>query len=174
VVVVQSGSWNGIPWALTAYRPQAQGICVGLTPNPPSGRPAAGPSGIGGSSVSTAGLVCSAGLHGMGAPPTGAPSHWLSFIGSDGAGEPVSGFPGFAAGAAAEGVATVEVILASGSSLLAETVPAPTELGQSVRFYVIRVPDGDSVTSLVAQDAQGETVEELTVPQASHAATAGP
>ena len=36
VTVVATGTWNQVPWTLTAYRSSTDGVCLALTPRAPS------------------------------------------------------------------------------------------------------------------------------------------
>jgi hypothetical protein len=138
IIVVRSGEWVGVPWTLTAYRSQTQGLCVAFTPNAPDARPATPNAGH------TAAMTCDPDLSGLvGAPK--ASVHTIGFIGSSAARDSTSAFPGF---------------------VVTDTFAAPDSLGAPVRFYVAPVPEGNVVTALVAVDGAGNSLETITVPQA--------
>jgi hypothetical protein len=159
IIVVRSGEWGGVPWTLTAYRSQTQGLCVAFTPNAPDARPPTSSAGH------TAAMTCDTDLSGLvGAPK--APVHTIGLIGSSAARDSTSAFPGFVAGPTAAEVAKVKIVLGDGDQVLTDTFAAPDSLGAPVRFYVAPVPEGNVVTALVAVDGAGNSLETMTVPQA--------
>jgi hypothetical protein len=158
IVVLESGSWNNVPWVLTAYRSQTGGVCVSFTPNPPDGRTTDASSGH------TAAMGCTADLPGL-SPSPGAHTHAIGFIGSSSLPSVPSPFPDFVAGPTADNVASVKVELASGKQLEIDTFAAPRSLGLSLRFYVAAVPSGDTVRAIVATDHDGNVLDQLAVPQ---------
>jgi hypothetical protein len=156
VVVVKSGDWNGVPWTLTAYRSQTNTICFAFTPNSPSGRPATPDGGH------SAAAACGRDLRGIGDAAVGATLHSILFLGSSGM-YGAHAFPGFAVGPSAPDVTQIKILLAGGTNIVTDTFAAPAELGVPARFYVAAVPSGERVQAIVALDASGRNLEELTV-----------
>jgi hypothetical protein len=156
VIVVKSGDWNGVPWTLTAYRSQTNTICFAFTPNSPSGRPATPDGGP------TAAAACGRDLRGIADAPAGTTLHSIFFLGSSGM-NGAHAFPGFAAGPSAPDVTKIKILLADGTNIVTDTFAAPGELGVPARFYVVAVPSGERVRAIVALDASGHKLEELTV-----------
>jgi len=165
VIVVRSGSGNGVPWALSAYRTGTGALCVGLTPYPPSARPANGgrPASTGARAESAI-LSCVSALRGLPELRAGARPHWISFETASTATGKALGLSSVVAGVAAERVATVDVILSNGTTITTKTFPAPRGLALPVRFYFTWVPLETTVRAVVARDAGAGTLERLSVP----------
>jgi hypothetical protein len=163
VVVVDSGTWQGTPWELTAYTTTGDGLCVAFTPNPPAGPPITPPAA--GSSRATEMMGCGAPVRGIPGLPAGTPRHELGFISS--ASDTATG-TAFAAvaGPAAASVAKVEIVPANGRPILIDTLPTPAKLGVDVRFYVAVLRAGQELTRLIALDNAGRPLETITLRRA--------
>jgi hypothetical protein len=141
VEAVESGVWNGVPWALVAYDSESGGVCYGLSINVPQ---ATRPNGA---------LSCAFLDDG------GKPQHSLSYLT---AGSADAGFPRYAAGAVQADAATVELQIADGSIVRTQTLPRPATLHTDVQFFVTRLPAGtpadSDVTTISAFGANGQTL----------------
>jgi len=141
VDAVDSGIWNGIPWALVAYDSESGGVCYGLSINLPQ---AIRPNGT---------LSCAS------LDNSGKPQHSLSYLT---AGSSENGFPRYAAGVVQADAETMELHVAEGSIVRTQTIPRSATLHTDVRFFVTRLPasgPADSkVTTISALDARGHTL----------------
>jgi len=145
VVVVKADSWNGVPWALTAYRSEGN-VCFGLTPN---WRKENGGSG--------AALACGVPLRGLAPQPQTSPKlHWIAFVN----GAANESFPNWIAGPTASQVAEVDIVLSSGKTISTATFGAPSELGLNLNFYATPLPCNDELRALIPKDAAGRAFEE--------------
>ena len=158
VIVVKSVRTNGVPWALTAYQANSGALCVGLTPFPPSSRPTP-PAG-----ATTSAILSCVSLRGLRRLPAGAKPQWISFATA----AATAGKPGdssrLVAGAAADGVTTVDVILGSGTTITTKTFPAPSALDLPARFYLVSAPPESTVRAVVARGPTGGALERVPVP----------
>jgi hypothetical protein len=162
VIVVRSGNWDGVPWALTAYRSHA-GLCVAFTPNPPTGQ------GVAIQPSSPAAMACTVsvrGISGLGGL-AGVTARHISLIG--GSSQLPNPYPtlSFIAGPTATDVASVTVTLADGSSLTTHTFPAPPQLGLPINFFVAQLPAHMSVRSVQPVGKNGQSMETVQVPPAT-------
>lgn len=162
VVVVERGSWHATPWALTAYRTKRQGLCIGFTPNPPSGPPP--------TPTSTAKPV---GILGCGAPVRGIPDlpatrtrHELVFYATE-ENDNVT----VLAGPTASDVTEVQLVHADGSTTKLSTVAAPPSLHAPIRFFTALL-NLHGTTEIKAVNRDGHVVQTATL-TASSAATPG-
>jgi len=145
IVVVRTGRWDGVPWALTAFGSR-DSFCFGLTPNLPAYAKREVPSCAGGIAPRSPA---------EGAPPSGE-FHWVSYLASGGSAD----FPAWVAGPTTPEVAGVDVVLDSGETIRTTTFPAPPELlGPKLRFYVARFPCGHFVAALTPKDRRGRVLE---------------
>lgn len=156
IVVVRSGRWNGIPWTLAAYRSKTNGLCLGLTPNPPAGRPQPGHGS------QTAALACGTSVRGTPGGSSATKSHDVGYLSASRAS---SGFPGYVTGPAANDVTHVKVMLANGTTVAVRTFPAPRKLGISVRFYLARINAPVTAHTVIALDSRGHVLERLSIRQ---------
>jgi hypothetical protein len=164
ILTVKSGTWSGVPWSLTAYQSETQGLCVGFTPNSPSARPTSPTSGH------SASLRCDVSVVGASSPRRDGPRQ-LAYFGSFANSGP---FPGFLAGVTATTVVRVEVTFASGSATDVDTIAAPEGLGLPVRFFVIPIPQTESPRSLSALGTANQTIEQVPIPAShTHGTTTG-
>lgn len=147
-MVVKTGRWAGVPWALTAYLSEQDGICIAMTPEPPTaGR-------------LTAAMGCSS-VRGVPFPSSRKPLtlHWISYLQSYSFSQQQV-FPDYIAGPAAKEVTQVDVVLADGRAISTTTVKAPKELPVPLRFYVVDLPlNHGAVRALVARDDAGKVLE---------------
>jgi hypothetical protein len=145
VVVVKSGVSAEGRWALTAYLSERQGVCVALTMNPPS---------------NTGAQSCGAPVRGVPDALGGkAPRHWFAFTYTRGD----ATLPAFVFGPAALAVRRVDILLADGRTESIETIPAPQELGLSLRFFVIELTTATRVEAVIAHSASGKALERLEI-----------
>ncbi len=175
VVVVDSGNWQGVPWALTAYRTASDGLCIGFTPNPPAGADSGAPPQGPPSAASTLMIGCGADVRGIPNLEYRQTTHEFAFISSGSAATDGSKFDAVAGPAAAD-VASVEIDHSGGPPIVAQTLQAPGQLGVPIRFFAAELPLGDTVKSLVAQDSSGNALETITAvrpPTSSGQGTAG-
>jgi hypothetical protein len=144
VMVITTGEASGRTWYLVAFLSDEKGVCVGV-----SGAP-----------EERAGtLACGAAIRGVPGPTSdNEPEHWVGFA-SGGLPEGDS----FAFGPAASDVARVEIELANGATVTAETVAAPVVSDIPGRFYVLKLPPRAIVLSVDARDASGALLERLPV-----------
>lgn len=167
VVVVRSGSWQGVPWALTAFRTTSEGLCIAFTPNPPTGI-SSGSSGVSLEALNGSARIMGCGEDVRGTENLAKPQRSVHEVGfftlasSPGEGKPFD----VIAGSAAADVTSVQISRSDGSSIVAQTFPAPSQLGVAVRFFVAELPLGGTVRSVVALGASGNTLETITAPQA--------
>ncbi len=82
--------------------------------------------------------------------------HWIGFVYFALA---LFDFPDFVFGTAAEGVDRVEVVLSNQKRLGTALLEGPEELSVPLDFYVLELPRGVSVESLVARDRSGTVLE---------------
>ena len=148
VAVVASGRSNGIGWTMTAYVSEDRGVCVALTPE------------VGQRDMGAGAGSCGAGVRGEPIFSRAAPErrgrHWIGYVYLS---LGLFGFPDFVFGPAAEGVDRVDVILANGKALRTATIDAPDEFSAPLDFYIVEIPRGTSLTSVVARDRAGTVLE---------------
>ncbi len=139
IVIVKTDSWNGVPWALTAYR-SAGNVCFGLTPNWQAQDAGSG-----------AGLECGVPLRGLAQESRTYPVlHWAGYLEGGRGGN----FPGWIAGPTAPEVAEVDVVSKEGETIRAPTFAAPAQLGLKINFYVAQLPCGEYARALIPKDAE--------------------
>lgn len=139
-VLITSGVSSGVRWTLTAYMTD-RGICVDVNT----------PNGSGGG--------CGAGVRGL---PGLNSRGWIGPAGIGWSNEIPSSL--FASGAVAAGVARVELVLAGGTTVGAEPIPAPRALGVPLGFYVAELPRDSVVRAIVAEDEYGAVLQTKHVP----------
>lgn len=165
VVVVESGNWQGVPWALTAYRTASSGICIAFTPNPPTGSESGTSAQTPSSAASTPLIGCGADVRGIPNLGNAGPMHEFAFFTSTSSASDGAKFNAVAGPAAAD-VASVEIDRSNGPPIVAQTLAAPDQLGIPIRFFVAQLPLGDTVQALVARDSGGKTLATITATQA--------
>ena len=159
LVTIDQGQWGGVPWALTAYNTTSHGLCISVTPNPPSGHPTT-PS----ETPAASGTMLGCGLvRGLSEAPndTSAPELTLvsaAYTGTDGTQVNVL------AGATAPDVAEVATVGGGGGQVTAETTPAPSELGLPVRFFIMRLTGGTRPVDVQALDTSGHLLQDVSLP----------
>jgi hypothetical protein len=150
VAVVMEGSWDGVPWALTAYRSRTDGVCFGVTPNPRDN-----PDGIG------AAMGCSQ-IVGVRTIQDTKPSEArnIAYLMSG----PNPPLPRYIAGPVIATANEIEVLFVNHRSLDAKTVRAPSRLKSDIRFYAARLPLDAVVRMILGRDNHGRVVARLQVP----------
>jgi hypothetical protein len=143
VVIVKTGTWQGAPWTLTAYRSKSDGLCFGLTPH------ARNTTGEG------AAMVC-ASIVGV-TPDTKTQPVAISAL----AGASQSDFPAYVVGPVAESTERVEITLSDGRTVDAPTFEGPAGLGASVRFYSVPLPCASAPVELRGLAQDGSLVGEV-------------
>ncbi|MGH2988993.1 MAG: hypothetical protein ACRDMY_03855 [Gaiellaceae bacterium] len=156
VMIVKTGTWDGIGWQLIAYRSSTDGICFGLTPE------SAGSAGEG------AGLACDQ-IEGVPRTPQSKPDvpHGISYL--SGSSE---GLPRYIVGPVLDTAAEVAIHLDDGVVLRTPTFAAPDELGSAIRFYATQLPKSfrevepprSPIEKLVGLSADGRIVACLVDP----------
>lgn len=160
IVVVKAGHWNGVPWALTAYRTADANLCFGLTATPSQN-----PSGVGG------GMACGTPTRGLARQSATYPTlHWVGFLES---GADLK-LPDSIVGPAAPQVATVDIVLTSGQVVNAPTFDAPKSLGVNIRFYAAQLPCHIAARVLIPRDTNGQPLEQWTLHTFKLPGRAGP
>lgn len=143
IMTVTSGRWADIDWTVTAYLSADDGVCVALTP-------AVGDGKLGAS-------ACGTGLRGEFAhDSTNRGTHWVGYDYFD---LGLYDFPDAVFGTTADGVDRVNVVLSDGQSISVPIVHRPSDFPVPVDFYVVALPRGASVESVVALDRSGEVLE---------------
>jgi hypothetical protein len=141
VVVVATGIWEGHGWTLTAYRAHFNpggSVCWALTPSEPPD------------------------LRGrdLGCGMIPVPSEPFSF----GAGPTKgSGFPNYVLAPVPGEAVKARIELTDGETIEAKTIPAPAELGLSIRFLAAPLPECPSLERIVALDDQNNIVAQSSV-----------
>ena len=167
VVVVARGTWDGRDWNLSAFRTDnlhrnREELCFALTPGElPNPR---GPRFLGASET------CG--------PIPGSPSARPDKITFGGFGGPEwvtnsdgTSFPRHIFGSVVGKATRVRIELISGETIETKTIPAPTQLGLSVRFFVTALPGSsdplntrsEDLARIVALDDGGNIVGKNTV-----------
>lgn len=148
VVVVRTGTTDGIGWTLAAFVSEQDGVCVALTPTGSTG------AGV---------EACGSGIRGepnLGSGVEGG-GHWVGFVQAtltDSVGPSVFG-------PTADGVAQVDVELDDGRLVAATVVHGPARLAAPIDFYVVEIPRGASVVAVLARDKNGTLLERRDVPR---------
>jgi len=178
VVVVTRGTWGGSDWSLAAFHTNAihrnrEELCFALTPgelpNPRGSRflgasETCGP--IPGSSSTRPDRISFGGFSGP---------EWIT--NADG-----TSFPRHVFGSVVGEATRVRIELVGGETIETKTIPAPTQLGLSIRFFVtalpgnsdIAAPGSEDLTRIVALDDRGNIVGKSTVRcSASHPSPLG-
>ena len=142
-------------WILQAYVSKESSLCVGISPDPP--RRANEGAGIG----------CGFPVRGL-APPE-IPSeklHWVGFIAAMPG--PVTGTsPRFLFGPAAPNVYTVDLENNNdGRAIRVRTHALPDSLGVDARFWIVVIPPGELVHTIVPREASGSALEHWRLPVA--------
>jgi hypothetical protein len=145
VTVVASGRSAGIEWMMTAYVSKDTGVCVALTPQVGQGDSGA--------------LGCGADVRGepnRGSARDRPGKHWVGYqyfaLG-------LFDFPEFVFGPVAHGVDGIDLVLSSGDTLRTTTINGPDELNAPLDFYVVELPRGASIDSIIARDSSGTVLE---------------
>jgi len=167
VVVVTRGTWGGSDWSLAAFHTNAihrnrEELCFALTPGElPNPR---------GSRFLGASETCG--------PIPGSPSARPDKITFGGFGGPEwvtnsdgTSFPRHIFGSVVGKATRVRIELISGETIETKTIPAPTQLGLSVRFFVTALPGSsdplntrsEDLARIVALDDGGNIVGKNTV-----------
>jgi len=147
-VIVTSGTWNNIPWTLTAYRSKKDGVCYSLTPR-----------GSENTTGAAAAMACTNVVGLPQAPSAPAPTA-IGFLN----GHPGNGLPDYVAGPVSSDTADVEIKLDSGQVIQTPTVAPPSDFGAPIRFYVTALPCGVHVREVVARDGAAHELERRTIP----------
>jgi len=126
VTVVKTGTWDGKPWQLTAYRSATDGICFSL-----------GPTATARSTGYGAAMSCDQ-IEGVPRTAQSKPytPHAITFH----AGASDDEFPAHIVGPVID-TADEVVIHLDGTILRTPTFDAPEELGSAIRFYAARLPE---------------------------------
>jgi hypothetical protein len=153
VVTVASGRSEGAPWSLVAFMTEKEGLCDSITPYPPGGSQ---------SEAWEAGAGCS----GIRADEEGTWRPMVSF--GTGSVTTSSGKTTMIVGGPTDSsVAEVEVVESNGKKVTTQTIPAPSELGVRVRYFVTALPPstdlGASVKEVIARDASGKVLKRIPV-----------
>ena len=155
VTVVATGTWNQVPWTLTAYRSSTDGVCLALTPRAPSNA-----HGVG------AAMSCDQ-IAGVPSTPQSKryTPHRISYLMAAGNGNG-TGFPGYITGHVVESAHTVEIVLADHTVIKVDTIGAPSALQSKIRFYIAQLPAGHAdVRRVVGRDDHNRIVAHLNVPK---------
>jgi hypothetical protein len=156
LMVLKTTLADGQRWALTAYWSRGRGLCLGLTPNPPSGSLSDTESRAPRHPVHA--LACGLYLHGnVPAFRDGKPRRLAVFVAGGAQGSTMI------FGAAAPEVRTVVARYSGGDSAPIATLAAPKELRISGRFFVAFPAVGRTVVSIVGRDAARRPVERLRI-----------
>jgi hypothetical protein len=176
-VLITRGTWNGREWALTAFRSDRgtePGLCYGIVVEPTNSQQA--PQGGTGCGPAPGAEITAA----QGARHRLTISYQAGGIPTSGSGSEIR----YVAGPVVADAVEVAVTLENGTTLHTATVAAPKGLGLAIRFFAVSVPavnqNAGKVSTcaqriagqvaamrpakLVAFDATGRTVAELTVP----------
>jgi hypothetical protein len=144
VVVVETGTWSGQPWTLTAYRATSGEICMALTPG---GKENTGPGGA---------MSCARIPEANTTSPDLPPIAVLT-------GGAQGGFPAYAVGAATDAVRDVEVRLSDGRSAQAKTTAAPANLDVPARFFAVQFKCGVYPKQVIGRSEDGTTIGAVTM-----------
>jgi hypothetical protein len=149
VVLVKTGTWDGVAWELTAYRSDTDGLCFSLTPRDSS-------NGRGGT------MSCDS-IAGVPRTANSKPStpHAITYV--------ITGkdvLPASIYGPVTDKAEEVVAEFANGVEVRTSTFAAPRELGAAVRFYATTLPasvpplriGSRSLTKLVGLDGSGRIV----------------
>ena len=147
VVTVTTGTAEGFPWSLKAFANKAYGVCFVIDAQE-NGAEACG-SGVRGEPVTSESKEKN---------PTG----WVGFLAATVPGTSTR----LVVGPVAEGVATVTVGLSDGTESTAQLIPAPSDLGLNLGFYVLPLAPAVEPVAITARDSNGAILQRLSIPPA--------
>jgi hypothetical protein len=155
VTVVKTGTWDGKPWTLTAYRSGTDGICFSMIPGG-----AENATGMG------AAMGCDQ-IEGVPRTPQSKPytPHGITFLSGSS-----DRLPTYVVGPVVRAADEVAIHLVDGTIVRTPTFAAPDELGSAIRFYATPIreqpigPGQQWVQELVGLTKDGRIVACLVNP----------